>query len=135
MRSAGVHHFDVVVSGLDRSLEFCRGLLGPPGHAHAAEIVGERGELVVHLGGPGLVPVSLPEVQSPAATTGTASAFTMLHSRRRRAKSSTSVPSGYAREPWRSRAIRGDTPTCMSGSYAGFFCEPDCIKLEIVHAL
>jgi len=64
MRGTGVHHFDLVVSELDRSLEFYRGLLEPLGYTQAAAIVGERGERVVYLGGPGIVPVSLRQAQT-----------------------------------------------------------------------
>lgn len=53
MRSTGVHHIDLVVSDLARSLEFYRTLLSPAGWTEATEIVGERGEPVTYLWGPG----------------------------------------------------------------------------------
>jgi catechol 2,3-dioxygenase-like lactoylglutathione lyase family enzyme len=44
-------HIDLVVSDLDRSLDFYRGLLRPLGWTWEGEIVGEQGERVVYLGG------------------------------------------------------------------------------------
>src|SRR4051812_34931610 len=46
----GIHHLDLVVSDLDRSLAFYRDLLGPLGYVRESDIVGERGERVVYLG-------------------------------------------------------------------------------------
>lgn len=53
MRSTGVHHIDLVVSDLARSLMFYRSLLAPVGWTEATEILGERGETVTYLWGPG----------------------------------------------------------------------------------
>ena len=39
----GVHHVDLVVSSLERSLPFYRDLLGPLGYTSIGEIVGEQG--------------------------------------------------------------------------------------------
>ena len=53
MRSTGLHHIDLVVSSIERSLPFYRELLGPLGwHGHS-EVEGERGETIHYLGGPG----------------------------------------------------------------------------------
>jgi catechol 2,3-dioxygenase-like lactoylglutathione lyase family enzyme len=57
MRGTGVHHFDLVVSELDRSLDFYVGLLEPLGYTRASDIVGERGERV----GSALLPSRRPE--------------------------------------------------------------------------
>src|SRR3954453_12715416 len=46
----GIHHLDLVVSDLERSLAFYRDLLGPLGYVREGPIVGERGERVVYLG-------------------------------------------------------------------------------------
>src|SRR5436309_14847812 len=62
---SGVDHLDLVVSDLEPSLELYRGLLGPLGYTGVSEIVGERGERVVYLGGPGVVSVSLRQAQTP----------------------------------------------------------------------
>ena len=47
MRGTGVDHFDLVVSELNRGLDFYRALLEPLGYTRASEIVGERDERVV----------------------------------------------------------------------------------------
>src|SRR3954451_25263097 len=46
----GIHHLDLVVSDLERSLAFYRELLGPLGYVREGGIEGERGERVVYLG-------------------------------------------------------------------------------------
>jgi catechol 2,3-dioxygenase-like lactoylglutathione lyase family enzyme len=40
-----IHHLDLVVSSLERSLTFYRGLLGPLGYVREGSIRGERGEV------------------------------------------------------------------------------------------
>ena len=49
MRSAGVHHVDLVVSSIERSLPFYRELLGPLGWHGISEVEGERGETIWYL--------------------------------------------------------------------------------------
>jgi glyoxylase I family protein len=53
MRSTGVHHVDLVVSDIERSLRFYRGVLGPLGWHGMHEIPGERGETIYYVPGPG----------------------------------------------------------------------------------
>src|SRR4029077_3103520 len=53
MRSTGVHHVDLVVSSIERSLPFYRDLLGPLGWHGVTEVAGERGETIWYLWGPG----------------------------------------------------------------------------------
>src|ERR671934_1710434 len=53
MRSTGVHHVDLVVSSIERSLPFYRDLLGPLGWHGLGEVQGERGETIWYLSGPG----------------------------------------------------------------------------------
>ena len=67
MRSAGVHHVDLVVSSIQRSLPFYRDLLGPLGWHLISEVEGERGETICYLSGRG-TSIGLREAQSePAA--------------------------------------------------------------------
>src|SRR5438477_13214823 len=49
---AGVHHVDLVVSSIERSLPFYRDLLAPLGYHRISEVVGERGETIWYLSGP-----------------------------------------------------------------------------------
>src|SRR5439155_27347123 len=53
MRTSGVHHVDLVVSSIERSLPFYRDLLGPLGFHRISEVEGERGETIWYLSGPG----------------------------------------------------------------------------------
>src|SRR5919199_62296 len=53
MRSTGIHHVDLVVSSIERSLPFYRELLGPLGWHGVGEVEGERGETIFYLSGPG----------------------------------------------------------------------------------
>ena len=52
MRTAGVHHVDLVVSSIERSLPFYRDLLAPLGYHRISEVGGERGETIWYFGGP-----------------------------------------------------------------------------------
>jgi len=47
---AEIDHLDLVVTSLEESLDFYRGLLGPLGWVRESEVVGEQGERVVYLG-------------------------------------------------------------------------------------
>ena len=67
MRSSGVHHVDLVVSSIERSLPFYRELLGPLGSTRIGEVEGERGETIWYLGGAGCA-VGLRRAQSEGAT-------------------------------------------------------------------
>ncbi len=132
MRGTGVHHFDLVVSDLDRSLTFYRELLEPLGYHRATEIVGERGEPVVYIGGAGVVPVSLRQAQTP----GPHDRYRIgLHHIAFEAPSRDAVDERlrWARE--QGVEIENDPKgyDYMPGYYAGFFRDPDGIKLEILH--
>lgn len=132
MRGTGVDHFDLVVSSLSRSLPLYRELLAPLGYTDASEIVGERGERVVYLGGSGAVPFSLREAQGAGDhdryrvglhhVAFEAPTREVVDERLRWARSAglgiESDPREYDYRP---------------GYYAGFFYDPDGIKLEVVH--
>src|SRR5215212_3743085 len=49
---AGVHHVDIVVASIERSLPFYRDLLAPLGYHRVSEVEGERGETIYYLAGP-----------------------------------------------------------------------------------
>ncbi len=132
IRRTGVDHFDLVVSSLGRSLPVYRDLLGPLGYTETAEIVGERGERAVYLSGSGVVPFSLREAQEPGShdryrvglhhVAFEASSRDVVDERLRWARAADleieNDPREYDYRP---------------GYYAGFFYDPDGIKLEIVH--
>ena len=64
---SAIDHLDLVVTSLERSLAFYRGLLEPLGYERLTEIEGERGERVLYIGRTGgMGSVSLREAQSDA---------------------------------------------------------------------
>jgi catechol 2,3-dioxygenase-like lactoylglutathione lyase family enzyme len=131
-----IDHLDLVVTSLDRSLAFYRGLLEPLGYVRTSEIDGERGERVVYLGRHGgMGSVSLREAQSDAHEVPYERYGIGLHHLAFAAASREVVDE---RAEWLRRqgaAIEsgpeeyGYTP----GYYAVFFYDPDGIKLELVH--
>ena len=127
----GVHHVDLVVSSIERSLPFYRDLLAPLGYHRISEVEGERGETIWYLSGPD-VTVGLREAQSDGDVDRyrvglhhiafVAWSRGMVDERAEwlRAHGATieSGPAAYAYIP---------------GYYAVFFYDPDGVKLEIVH--
>jgi glyoxylase I family protein len=131
----GIDHLDLVVTDLERSLDFYIGLLEPLGFTRRSEIVGERGERVVYLGGTGGPSVSLRAAQSEAHATPYERYAVGLHHLAFVAASREQVDE---RTEW----LRGGGAEIESepreydyapGYYAVFFYDPDGIKLEIVH--
>ena len=132
MRGTGVDHFDLVVSDLDRSLAFYKALVEPLGYFRSAEIVGEQGERVVYISGKGIVPFSLRQARTP----GTYDRYRVgIHHVAFEAPSREVVDERvrWARE--QGMEIENDPKEYdyRPGYYAGFFYDPDGIKLEIVH--
>ncbi len=131
-----IDHLDLVVSALDRSLEFYWGLLGPLGYVREGVISGERGERVVYMnraarGGS----LSLRERQSDAHEVPYDRYGVGLH---HIAFAATSRAVVDERASWlldygatieSGPREYGYTP----GYYAVFFYDLDGIKLEIVH--
>jgi glyoxylase I family protein len=133
MRSTGVHHVDLVVSSIERSLPFYRELLGPMGWHGLHEVEGERGETIYYLTGLGSS-IGLREAQSESA--GPYDRYSVgLHHLAIEAMSRGAV---NERADWlRSQGAEiesGPEEYAYSpGYYAVFFYDPDGIKLEIVH--
>ena len=131
-----IHHLDLVVSSLERSLTFYRGLLGPLGYVREGAIRGERGEVVVylnHIGGGGAI--GLREGQSDAHPVPYDRYAVGVHHVAFVAWSRGMVDE---RAEW----LRTQGATIESGPreydyipgyYAVFFYDPDGIKLEILH--
>ena len=133
MRSTGVHHVDLVVSSIERSLPFYSALLGPLGFHRVSEVEGERGETIWYLSGPGSS-VGLREAQSEP----------IPHDRYRVGLHHLAFEAAIARATWTSAppgcATQGvelesepQEYTYSPGYYAVFFYDPDGLKLEIVH--
>ena len=129
-----VHHIDLVVSSLERSLPFYQELLG---WTESGDIVGERGERVVYVWPPGRLPdwfgsVGLREKQSDAPFDRYAIG---IHHLAFLAGSREEVDE---RAEWlRARGAEIESGPkeydYMPGYYAVFFYDPDGIKLEILH--
>jgi glyoxylase I family protein len=131
MRSTGVHHVDLVVSSVERSLPFYRDLLAPLGWHRISEVEGERGETIWYLTGPGSS-IGLRAAQ----TEGTFDRYRVgLHHLAVEAPSRASVDerADWLREHDVEIESGPEDYAYLPGYYAVFFYDPDGIKLEIVH--
>jgi catechol 2,3-dioxygenase-like lactoylglutathione lyase family enzyme len=133
VRSTGVHHVDLVVSSIARSLPFYRELLGPLGWHGVSEVAGEQGETIWYLTGPGSS-VGLREARSPSE--GPYDRYRVgLHHLALEAPSRAAV---NERADWlRSKGVEIESGPeeywYIPGYYAVFFYDPDGMKLEILH--
>ena len=133
MRSTGIHHVDLVVSSIERSLPFYRDLLGPLGWHGVGEVEGERGETIWYLSGPGSS-VGVREAQSRRDRPPDRYEVGLHH------VAFEAVSRGAVNE--RAEWLRAQGAEIESGPeeywylpgyYAVFFYDPDGLKLEIVH--
>jgi glyoxylase I family protein len=129
----GIHHVDLVVSSIERSLPFYRELLEPLGYTRVGTITGEQGETVWYLGGTGRGSIGLRE----ARTSGPAfDRYRVgVHHLAVGADSREQVDE---RAEWlRARGVELESAPkdydYMPGYYAVFFSDPDGLKLELVH--
>jgi glyoxylase I family protein len=136
MRSSGVHHVDLVVSSIERSLPFYRDLLAPLGYHRVGEVEGERGETIWYLTGPGSsVGLRQTPTDQEQRFAGVDRYRIGLHHLALEAVSRSVVDE---RHDWLvSTGAAIESPpheySYMPGYYAVFFYDPDGIKLEIVH--
>jgi glyoxylase I family protein len=133
MNAACVHHIDLVVSSLERSLAFYRDLLGPLGYHRLGEVEGERGETIWYLSGPGSS-VGLRQAQTQSDQPYDRYRVGLHHL----AFEASSRAGVHERTEWlRSQGAEIESGpeeyTYSPGYYAVFFYDPDGIKLEIVH--
>jgi glyoxylase I family protein len=130
-----VDHVDLVVSSIERSLAFYRGLLAPLGWVGTVEQEGERGETIHYLVGPDFGgTLGLRERQS--GSSGPYDRYAVgLHHLAFEAPSRKAVDEAASWLRGQGAEIDGEpgerhyTP----GYYAVFFLDPDGLKLEIVH--
>ena len=133
MRSTGVHHVDLVVSSIERSLPFYRDLLGPLGFHRVGEVEGERGETIWYIGGPGSS-VGLREAQTPSEEPYDRYRVGLHHV----AFEASSRAGVDERAMWlRNQGAEIESEPqeygYMPGYYAVFFYDPDGINLEIAY--
>lgn len=126
-----IHHLDLVVSDLQRSLPFYRELLRPLGYEGESTITGERGERVVYLGSAAQIGLRQRQSEQPhdRYATGVHHVAFAAESRERvderadwLAHHGVTIESGPQEYDY------------SPGYYAVFFYDPDGLKLEIVHA-
>jgi glyoxylase I family protein len=133
MRTSGVHHVDLVVSSIERSLPFYRDLLAPLGFHRIGEVEGERGETIWYLSGPGSE-IGLREAQTESDSPYDRYRVGLHHL----ALEVASRAAVDERTEWlRSQGAEIESSpqeyAYMPGYYAVFFYDPDGIKLELVH--
>ena len=128
-----MHHVDLVVSSIERSLPFYRDLLGPLGWHGLQEVEGERGETIFYLSGPG-TSIGLREAQTRGFEPYDRYRIGLHHL----------CFEAFSRADVEERAewLRAQGAEIESGPeeygyqpgyYAVFFYDPDGLKLEIVH--
>ncbi len=132
MRSGGVHHIDLVVSSIERSLPFYRELLGPLGWHGIGEVEGERGETIWYLSGRE-TSIGLREAQSEGVAHDRYAVG--LHHLAFEAASRAVVDecADWLRSAGAELESEPQEYGYMPGYYAVFFYDPDGIKLEILH--
>jgi catechol 2,3-dioxygenase-like lactoylglutathione lyase family enzyme len=133
MHTSGVHHVDLVVSSIERSLPFYRDLLAPLGYHGVSEVEGERGETIWYLFGPG-TSLGLREAQSERSEPYDRYRVGLHHL----ALEAASRGAVDERAEWlRARGTEIESGPqeywYMPGYYAVFFYDPDGLKLEVVH--
>ncbi len=131
MRSSGVHHVDLVVSSIERSLPFYRELLGPLGWPHVAEVEGEREETIWYLWGREST-IGLRQAQAP----GDYHRYRVgLHHLALEVESRDVVDERHRWLVEQGAEIESEPREYgyLPGYYAVFFHDPDGIKLELVH--
>ena len=133
MNGSALHHVDLVVSSIERSLPFYRELLAPLGFHRIGEVQGERGETIWYLSGAASA-LGLREAQTPSQ--GPYDRYRVgLHHLAFEAHSRGAV---NERADWL-RAQDAEIESgpeefaYLPGYYAVFFYDPDGMKLEIVH--
>jgi glyoxylase I family protein len=135
MRRLGMHHVDVVVSSLERSLPFYRELLRPLGYTEAYEARGERGETIWYLDGEGVgASLGIREASSRSGS-GYDRYAVGLHHLAFEAASRESVDERYRWALEQGVEIENEPQVWpyVPGYYATFFHDPDGMKLEVVY--
>ena len=133
MRSTGVHHVDLVVSSIERSLPFYRDLLAPLGYHGISEVEGERGETIYYLWGPG-TSIGLREAQTERGEGHDRYSIGLHHvALEAVSRSAVDERAGWLRDVGAEIESGPQEYAYQLGYYALFFYDPDGIKLEIVH--
>jgi catechol 2,3-dioxygenase-like lactoylglutathione lyase family enzyme len=133
VRSTGVHHVDLVVSSIERSLPFYRDLLAPLGYRGISEVEGEQGETIYYLWGPG-TSIGLREAKTPHEGSYDRYAVGLHHlALETVSRAAVDERARWLREAGAEIESGPQEYAYQLGYYAVFFYDPDGIKLEIVH--
>lgn len=133
MRSTGVHHVDLVVSSIARSLPWYRALLGPLGWHRVVEFEGERGETIFYLSGPG-TELGLREAQSEGGIPYDRYRVGLHHlAFEAPSRAVVDERAEWLREQGAEIESGPQEYWYVPGYYAVFFYDPDGMKLEIMH--
>jgi catechol 2,3-dioxygenase-like lactoylglutathione lyase family enzyme len=133
MSPGGIHHVDLVVSSVERSLPFYRELLGPLGWHGLGEVEGERGETIWYLRSRDCS-IGIREAQT--APEGPYDRYAVgLHHLALTAPSRAVVDerAEWLRENGAEIESGPEEYSYIPGYYAVFFYDPDGLKLEIVN--
>jgi glyoxylase I family protein len=133
VESSGVHHVDLVVSSIDRSLPFYRDLLAPLGYHRIGEVEGERGETIYYLSGPG-TSIGLREATTHRDEPVDRYAVGLHHlALEAHSRGVVDERAAWLRERGAKIESGPQEYAYQLGYYAVFFYDPDGLKLEIVH--
>jgi catechol 2,3-dioxygenase-like lactoylglutathione lyase family enzyme len=133
MHAGGVHHVDLVVSSMGRSLPFYRELLGPLGWHGISEVEGERGETIWYLLGPATV-IGLRQAQSAREHRYDRYAVGLHHlAFEAQSRAVVDERADWLRSTGMTLESEPQEYTYSPGYYAVFFYDPDGMKLEILH--
>ena len=133
MPSPNVHHVDLVVASVERSLAFYRELLAPLGYTRISEVEGERGETIWYLSGGG---TSVGLRAAPEPPDEPYDRYRVgLHHLAFEAESRAVVDdrAAWLRASGAEIESGPEEYPYTAGYYAVFFYDPDGMKLEIVH--
>ena len=131
-----VDHVDLVVSSIERSLPFYRGLLAPLGWTGVTQQDGERGEAIHYLWGPDWAgSLGLRERPAEASSRDVDRYAVGLHHLALEAPTRAAVDraASWLREQGAEIEGAPGKRHYTPGYYAVFFYDPDGVKLEIVH--
>ena len=132
VRSTGIHHVDLVVSSIERSLPFYTGLLGPLGYTRVGEVEGERGETIWYLSGPG-TSVGLRQAQTESERHDRYAVGVHHVAFEADSRAVVDERAAWVVEQGLELESSPQEYAYVPGYYAVFFYDPDGIKLEIVH--
>ena len=133
MRATGVHHVDLVVSSIEKSLPFSRDLLAPLGFHGISEVEGERGETIYYLWG-GEASIGLREAKTSRDEPYDRYAVGLHHlAVEASSRAAVDERAAWLREAGAEIESEPKEYGYLLGYYAVFFYDPDGLKLEIVH--